>query len=84
MMVDGISLLRLRVLTEADPGALLRVLERFQNMGVVPRRVIVESTTTDSLSILVDVTGLDESRMSLIAAKLGQIPNVLRAHWHYA
>jgi hypothetical protein len=42
--VDSLSLLRLRVLAEADSGALMRVLERFQNLGVLPRRVIAEFT----------------------------------------
>lgn len=83
-MVDQVSLLRLKVLAEADSGALMRTLERFQNLGVVPRRVITEFTTTDTMSIQVDVCGLDEARLSLIANKLGQVPCVLRAYWHYA
>ncbi len=62
----------------------MRVLERFHNMGVLPRRVIAEFTTTDSLSIQVDVAGVEEDRMSLIAAKLGQIPCISQAYWHYA
>jgi hypothetical protein len=82
--VDSLSLLRLRVLAEADSGALLRVLERFQNLGVLPRRVIAEFTTTDSLSIQLDVAGMEESRLTLIAAKLGELPYVTQAYWHYA
>ncbi len=83
-MVEQVSLLRLRVLAEADSGALMRTLERFQNLGVVPRRVITEFTTTDTMSIQVDVCGLEEARLTLIANKLGQVPSVLRAYWHYA
>lgn len=83
-MVEQVSLLRLRVLAEADSGALMRTLERFQNLGVVPRRVISEFTTTDTMSIQVDVCGLEEARLTLIANKLGQVPSVLRAYWHYA
>jgi hypothetical protein len=82
--VESFSLLRLRVVAEADAGALLRVLERFQNLGVFPRRVIAEFTTTDSLSIQLDVAGLEESRLTLIAAKLGELPCVTQAYWHYA
>lgn len=82
--VESFSLLRLRVVAEADAGALMRVLERFQNLGVLPRRVIAEFTTTDSLSIQLDVAGLEESRLSLIAAKLGELPCVTQAYWHYA
>ena len=83
-MVEQVSLLRLRVLAEADSGALMRTLERFQNLGVVPRRVVTEFTTADTMSIQVDVCGLDEERLSLIANKLGQVPCVMRAYWHYA
>jgi len=81
--VESFSLLRLRVVAEADAGALMRVLERFQNLGVLPRRVIAEFTTTELISIQLDVAGLEESRLSLIAAKLGEIPCVTQAYWHY-
>jgi hypothetical protein len=80
---DSFSLLRLRVVAEADAGALMRVLERFQNLGVLPRRVIAEFTTTDLLSIQLDVAGMEESRLTLIAAKLGELPCVTQAYWHY-
>ena len=83
MSANPLSLLRLKVVAEADAGALMRVLERFHNIGVLPRRVIAEFTTTDSLSIQVDIAGVEEGRMSLIAAKLGEIPCVRQAYWHY-
>lgn len=82
--VESFSLLRLRVVAEADAGALMRVLERFQNLGILPRKVIAEFTTSDLLSIQLDVAGLEESRLSLIAAKLGELPCVTHAYWHYA
>ena len=82
--VESFSLLRLRVVAEADAGALMRVLERFQNLGVLPRRVIAEFTTADSLSVQLHVAGLEESRLTLIAAKLGEMPCVTQAYWHYA
>jgi hypothetical protein len=81
--VDTFSLLRLRVLAEADAGALMRVLERFQNLGVLPRRVIAEFTSSDALSIQLDVSGLEESRLTLIAAKLSEMPCVTQAYWHH-
>jgi hypothetical protein len=84
MGVEHYSLLRLRVVAEADSGALLRVLERFQNLGVLPRRVIAEFTSSDLLSIQLDVAGLEEARLTLIAAKLGEMPCVSQAYWHYA
>ncbi|HEU4627707.1 MAG TPA: hypothetical protein VFS52_23325 [Steroidobacteraceae bacterium] len=84
MSANSLSVLRLKVVAEADSGALMRVLERFQNLGVLPRRVLAEFTTTDSMSIQVDIAGLEENRMTLIAAKVGQIPCVSQAYWHYA
>lgn len=82
-MGESFSLLRLRVVAEADAGALMRVLERFQNLGVLPRRVIAEFTTTEALSIQLDVAGLEESRLSAIAAKIGQMPCVTQSYWHH-
>ena len=45
------SLLRLRVVAEADPGALARVLERFQNLNVLPRNVVAELGIADTCHI---------------------------------
>ena len=73
----------LRVSADADdPGALARVLSCFQSLNVVPRRVIAEQGTAGTLYIRVDVTGLTESHLSLIAAKIGQVPCVGNAYWH--
>ena len=74
--------LSLRVNAEADPGALARVLTCFQTLNVVPRRVIAEAGTTGTLYIRIDVTGLTERHLSLIAAKIGQVPCVENAYWH--
>ncbi len=46
-IADPFAFFRLKLVAEADAGALMRVLERFGNMGVQPRRVIAEFTTTD-------------------------------------
>ena len=72
----------LRVNADADPGALARVLTCFQTLNVVPRRVISELGTTGTLYIRIDVTGLTERHLSLIAAKVGQVPCVGNAYWH--
>ncbi|MEJ0040523.1 MAG: hypothetical protein WDO68_31620 [Gammaproteobacteria bacterium] len=77
------SVLRLRVTAEADPGAIARVLERFQNLNVVPRRVVAEYGTAEILHIQVDVAGVTEDRLSLIAARLEQCPIITRAFWHH-
>jgi predicted dienelactone hydrolase len=82
MSSEDWSVFRLRVTAEADPGALARVLERFQNLNIVPRRVVADLATTGALHIQLDVTGLSEDTVSRIAAKLGQVPSVLEAYWH--
>jgi hypothetical protein len=75
-------LFRLRVAADADPGALARVLERFQNLNIVPRRVVAELATTGTLHVQVDLAGLPEETVMLIAAKLGQVPCIVNVHWH--
>jgi hypothetical protein len=77
------ALLRLQVEAEADPGALSRVLEQFQNINVLPRRVIAELDMDGVLHIQLDVLGINEERLSRIAATLGQVTTVLAAFWHY-
>ena len=72
----------LRVSADADPGALARVLSCFQTLNVVPRRVVAELGTTGMLYIRIDITGLTEGHLSLIAAKIGQVPCVGNAYWH--
>lgn len=84
MSSQDLTLLRLRVVTEADPGAIARVLERFQNINVLPRRVIAEHCTNGSLHIQVDLTGLPEHTLTLIALKISQVPCVSHVHWHRA
>jgi (p)ppGpp synthase/HD superfamily hydrolase len=76
------SLLRLQVVADADPTALARVLERFQNLNIVPRRVAAECSTNDMLHIEVDVFGLPEDQLALIASKIRQAPSIINAHWH--
>jgi hypothetical protein len=76
------ALYRLRVTAEADLGALSRVLERFQNLNVVPRRVVAEMGSGDVLYIQVDIMGMAEERLSLIVAKLNQALSIRDAHWH--
>ena len=74
--------LHLRVAADADPGALARVLERFQNLNLIPRRVVAEWGINDTLHVQIDIAGLSEERVSLIAAKLCQVPSILNAYWH--
>jgi len=76
------SLLRLRVVADADPAALTYVLGRFQNLNIVPRQVIAEFGATDRLHIAVDVLGIGDEQLTLIAHKVRESPVVQNAYWH--
>ena len=76
------QVLYLRVAAEPDPNALARVIERFQNLNFTPRRVVAEWGTAGVLHVQVDVAGMSEERLNIIAAKLGQVPSILSAYWH--
>jgi hypothetical protein len=76
-------LLCLRVSTDGDPSVLTRLLGHFHNLNVIPRRVVAEFGSNALLHVQVDVSGLSEQRLSLITAKVGQIPSVLHAYWHH-
>jgi hypothetical protein len=82
MYLEKLSLCRLRVVADNDPGAVARVLERFQNLNVLPRRIIAECTSNDTLHIQVDVFGLAEEQLRLVAAKIRQSPSIVNAYWH--
>jgi len=82
MNAQELSLWRLRVTTDADPGVVARVLERFQNLNVLPRRVVAEAGIDNRFSIEVDVLGMPEAQMTLVAIKLRQNTSVLNAYWH--
>ena len=79
---ESFPVLRLRVVTDADPTAIGRVVERFQNLNVVPRRISAEFASNDLLHIEVDVFGLTEEQLSLVASKIGEGVSVYHAHWH--
>jgi hypothetical protein len=82
MVSQTLSLWRLRVTTDADPGVVARVVERFQNLNVLPRRVVAEADINNRFSIEVDVLGMPIAQMTLLAAKLRQNTSVLNVHWH--
>jgi hypothetical protein len=73
---------RLQVVADADPGAIARVVERFQNLNIVPRRLLAEFASNELLHIEVDVCGIDEAQQALIVAKIRQAPCVVHAYWH--
>jgi hypothetical protein len=79
---ESFSLLRLRVVADADPAALGAVVQRFQNLNIVPRRVSAEFGIDNHLHIEVDLCGLSAEQLSLIAGKISQSPSIHHAHWH--
>jgi len=84
MSSQEFSLLRLYVIADADAGALVRVLERFQNLNALPRRVSAELGIAGTFHIQVDIADLPEQTLTLIAAKLRQTPCIEHAYWHHA
>lgn len=73
---------RLQVVADADPGAIARVVERFQNLNIIPRRVSAEFSSNDLLHIEVDVCGIPDEQLALIEAKIRQSPCIVNAYWH--
>jgi hypothetical protein len=76
------SLFRLRVVADADPGAIARVIERFQNVNILPRRVIAEFGINETIQIEVDVFGMPEEQLKVITAKICSAASIVSAHWH--
>ena len=72
---------RLQVVADADPGAIARVVERFQNLNIIPRRLSAEFSSNDLLHIEVDVCGVPDEQLALIAGKIRQAPSIVNAHW---
>jgi hypothetical protein len=70
------------VVADADPTAIGRIIERFQNLNIVARRINPEFATNDLLHIEVDVFGPTEAQLSLVAIKIGQGVSICHAHWH--
>ena len=73
---------RLQVVADADPGAIARVVERFQNLNIVPRRVTAEFSSNGTVHIEVDVCGLPDEQLAPIAGKIRQAPCIVNAYWH--
>jgi hypothetical protein len=83
MSSPTVSLFRIRVVADVDPGAIARVIERFQNLNVMPRRVIAE-IGVDTIHIEIDICGLPEEQLRVIAAKIGAATSILKAYWYRA
>jgi hypothetical protein len=73
---------RLQIVADADPGAIARVVERFHNLNIIPRRMSAEFSSNDLLYIAVDVCGIPDEQLTLIAGKIRQAPSIVNAYWH--
>jgi hypothetical protein len=79
---ESSCLLRLRVVADTDPSAIGAVVQHFQNLNIVPRRICAEFGDDDRLHIEVDVCGVTTEQLSLIAGKISQSSSIHHAHWH--
>ena len=76
------SLLRLRVVADANPGTIARALDLFQNLNITRRRVAAEFGINEIMHIEVHVFGLPATQMELVAAKIGRPSALTDAYWH--
>ncbi len=79
MKVNDAAVMRLRAIVEADPSALVRVLQQFQARNVVPMKVSVGRLGSDFLDIEVELSGLASEVFRNLVAKINQMTIVLTA-----
>ena len=78
---DGPAVWRLKVVAEADPAALVRVLHFFQVLNLVPRRVMMSRLGGDFLEIAIDIDSATcaPDAFRLIVGKVNELPTVVTA-----
>ncbi|MGH8178014.1 MAG: hypothetical protein ACREV5_17305 [Steroidobacter sp.] len=71
--------LRLKAIAEADPGALVRILQLLQGRNLVPRAVNAECIGAQYLDIRIELDGsaLAADAAKALIAKIEQLPAVL-------
>ena len=81
MQVDNAASLRLKAVVEADPGALVRVLQFFQARNVIPRSVASERLGDQYLQIQIelDPAELAADGFRVVLSKINELPIVLAA-----
>lgn len=75
------SALTVFVTAELDPAALLRVLEPFRSINVIPRRTLAEIEPPALLRIRLEFTDLTARRLALIATRIQNAPCILDVTW---
>ena len=81
MQVGNAAALRLKAVVEADPGALVRVLQFFQARNLIPRTVASERLGDEYLQIQIefDPTELAAESFRVVVSKINELPIVLAA-----
>jgi hypothetical protein len=81
MQVDNAAALRLKAVVEADPSALVRVLQFFQARNVIPRSVASERLGDQYLQIQIelDPAELAADGFRVVLSKINELPIVLAA-----
>jgi prephenate dehydratase len=81
MQVGNSAALRLKAVVEADPGALVRVLQFFQARNLIPRTVASERLGDEYLQIQIelDPAELADDGFRIVVSKINELPIVLAA-----
>ncbi|WP_116807234.1 hypothetical protein [Steroidobacter cummioxidans] len=81
MQVGNAAALRLKAVVEADPGALVRVLQFFQARNLIPRTVASERLGDEYLQIQIelDPAELAADGFRIVVSKINELPLVLAA-----
>jgi hypothetical protein len=57
-------------------------IDPFRSTSSANQRISAEFASNDLLHIEVDVFGLSEEQLSLVAGKIGKAVSIHHAHWH--
>ena len=81
MQVGNAAALRLKAVVEADPGALVRVLQFFQARNLIPRTVASERLGDEYLQIQIelDPAEIAADGFRIVVSKINELPIVLAA-----
>lgn len=81
MQVGNAAALRLKAVVEADPGALVRVLQFFQARNLIPRTVASERLGDEYLQIQIELdrAELADDGFRIVVSKINELPIVLAA-----
>lgn len=81
MLPSDAASLRLKAIIEADPGALIRILQLFQIRNVTPRQVRARRIGLEYIEaeVELDAAEITQETLRLIAARAQELPITLAA-----